>query len=241
MTPEQVKDRLFLLRAEWVQEDLIKELYGIDLNNEPKLLKALDFWSNKIGRKLRGAGAFNRREIEYFLYEWGVKSMKMAALSIGMTEDSLRRTLAAMDPSYVENWIASPVSENMVRGKNFLKNIRQYFRYYCASNTEDDIEELHEDIRTRLGVDVEPVYCPVSMILGEKKFGTVLDAITLEPIFSHHTVWMYTGKPLYISPDVCSLATYLRYESVLKGQVNERSIPEEIDPKLKSCTHAYHP
>jgi hypothetical protein len=56
-----------------------------------------------------------------------------------------------------------------------------------------------------------------------------------QPVGLRYQVWLETGKPVSLRPDVCSLVFYAKNETELRAHVMKGSEPERIDERLRAA------
>jgi hypothetical protein len=241
MTPEQSK-RFDDLKGPWCTGRLLIELYGIDLQNDGRLLGAFRTWSIRFRRnqpveRQRGGHEFNRHEFETFLQTNGLVPFRWGAVELGMTEDSLRQTLDALEGDSMPVRLTPPISDQLVE-ENVVRDLHKWFptlRGRIFSTHDSKCGALHNAIRAQYGIDVKPLHCVTSQVLDptEPDYAAVFDAITLDPVGLRYQVWLDFKKPFNLRPDCCSLKLFAQERTLLEPYVMRGDMPEIPEALLR--------
>jgi hypothetical protein len=229
MSAPQVEERLALLRQDMWSFHQIQHWFGVDLNSEPQgLLAQYRIWAEEIRRDAPvldlKAKLIYRNLFEMFLQRRELVSVRGAAVSLAMDEASLKKVLSAAlvanlvsrseaEGDFPDVYRSSLIGDFHTRFPKLKQTIFNTFRAFATS--------LHSQIKEVLGIDVQPVYCLTSQAIGTKppEFARGYDSITNEPMCSLYQLWLETHKPIQLRPDMCSFATYFRFENVLRDQL----------------------
>lgn len=236
LTNEHVQARIkHFCEKQWSYQE-VHEWYGINVSEDPQpgasqsLLNQYRFWAEK---RASNDGpdldreTLNRMEFELFLQHRGLISLRMAAIQLGMFEDSLRKTLAAAKNAGL---VTSPEADGEFPSAGVYRASLVgdlHYRFPAIANMtfptySSFCRRLHECIRVELGLDVQPALCPTSVLLEDDppEVGHDLDVITQAPIGLPYQLWLDTGKSMQLRPDACSWLTYLKHEAALESFVS---------------------
>ena len=215
MTEDQIK-RLNQLQEQWCPSQLFRELHGLDLENDTRLLGFFRTWSKRFRKKDQverqhdTCREFDRHTLETFLQVNGLVSFKWGAVKLGMDEDSLKKIIEALEGDAL--LVSSPSSSQVIE-ERLVRNLHKQFpelRYQIFSSHSAKCSALHAQVRETLGIDVKPLRCVTSEILTpqDPDYAASFDAITSEPIGQRYQVWLDFKKPINLNPDCCSLKLY---------------------------------
>ena len=237
MTESDIQSRLNLLKAEYWSLKQISEFSGFQLLPEDDLLTHYETWARENRREhlLASGGRVHRNTFENFLASNRIMPYKLAAIQVGMDEESLRdvlselkirkRLLQFIDP-HIDTVVDGTIIERLPR--MFVALQRKIF-----TNHDDRCRRLHEAIRDDLSVAISPVYCKTSEALQEESllYAYEFDALTDEPMSIKYQLWLNTGKPLYLKPDATSVMTFVRHKIALEGLLvgSPSGVLDEID------------
>jgi hypothetical protein len=245
MTREEIGARLVALSNPWCTVDLIQGLLGIDLIGDPQLAGAVRAWSERfrgdaqVERSTGTGRLIHRHVLETFLLQNGWVSWKWAAAHLGLDEGTLKVVVDRLAGEGIFSQLASGVSEQIIRQREAASLYRLFrsTRHKAFSSHSSMCRALHDAIGTELKVDVQPLLCVTSVVLDPEKpdLADAFDAITLDPVGLRYQVWLDTRKPVNLSPDVCSLKFYAKYETELRAHVMVGSEPAAIDEKLRAA------
>ncbi|HVV51129.1 MAG TPA: hypothetical protein VHO06_15785 [Polyangia bacterium] len=207
-----VRHRLAVLSQERCSDDLFFDLYGVQPSLAEKVMRVFQAWSQKLNPfGGRSQGQTHRGLWERFLVEHRIIPRKLAAARVGMTVESWNRVTPAMlrtifvVPASLESEDFVPL-DWIERLGSYLSGptttIYSDHNAYCA--------HLHRLIRSRLHVEVDPLYCETSLVLRQSPtdYAYEWDVITGEGLGIRHAVWINTAKPLHLRPDACGKRVY---------------------------------
>jgi len=119
--------RMLALGDPWCSSDLIMDLFGVEYTDDTDnaLWRTCRFWVESVRKKIlvNKEGQINRHEFEGYLLDNKLTSSIRAAFSLGMTEDSLIKTITALE-------------------KKALLTSSSFRQYNVVSST--DVRRLHE-------------------------------------------------------------------------------------------------
>ena len=195
-------------------DEYVHDYYGLSspLPEDLDLGRDFEVWRSQLRRPVRcQPGHALRYELETFMQRKGVMPKKWMSARLGMTEASMDNLLShladiQMRPSrYVvyPDLIAKSFYDDLVPdllGHKFITFLDEY--HYC--------NWLHSELKKRLKIEIDPLFCQTSEQLGEnpKQFARDFDCITLKPVSAKHQVWLDFRKPLNLRPDPCSKLFY---------------------------------
>lgn len=244
MNAADLEARLATLTNPWCSARQVQELLGIDLPGDPRLAGALRTWSERFRGDAdveRSSGAdrlVHRHALETFLLQNGWVSWKLAAVHLGLDEETLQLVVDRMRGVGAFPQLDSGISEQIVRERDASTLHRQFrsLRMKTFSSHSSMCRALHAAIKDELAVEVKPLHCVTSVVLdGEPDLADAFDAITLDPIGLRYQIWLETKKPVNLRPDVCSLKFYAKHENELRAHVMKGSEPSAIDRKLRDA------
>lgn len=245
MTPEEIAARLAVLSQPWCPPELVHELLGIDLPGDPQLAGAFRMWSARfwgdanVERSTRSGRLVHRHALEAFLLQNGWISRKWAACHLGLDEGTLALVVDRLQGSALVPQVASGVSDQILRQRDAASLYRLFpsLRLKAFSSHSSMCRALHDAIRTELGLEFQPLLCVTSAKLDPKEpdIADAFDAINGDPVGVRYQVWLDTGKPVNLRPDVCSLRFYAEHEGQLQAHVMRGSEPVDIDDRLRAA------
>jgi len=215
----QQTERLADLRDEWVSEKFLVEYLGVPWPPSEEFIYDYDKWQHSRKRQSGADGKVSRWDVEAFLRDNRLQSLPWAAVSMGMTEDSLQKLLIDLpEIGLRRNYVLYPgfvddaLADDLIRS---LKGMR--FRTFGSHNSF--CEMLHAILRDSHSVEIETSPCTTSVELGEDpvQFASQFDSITLDPLCVRHMVWLDLGKPISLKPDRCSKLLVAKNRSELEG------------------------
>jgi hypothetical protein len=224
---------LSTLRNPWCSFGVAKELLNLDFKDD-RLLAWARAWSKRycaIDPFMPDELMIHRYAVEQFLLNNSLISWKNAAIHLAMSESDLRKTVDCITSRGIYNefepWNSTPqlVRNNEIRQltKHFdkLRN-RKFFKHSKMC------EMLHETIREEFNIEITPIYCATSLFLNEEEpeFATRFDSIDGTPVGERYQLWLNTGKPINLFPDICSLKTFA--SSPYSLELFNTEIPNEI-------------
>ena len=225
MTQDE-RNRLGELQSAWCSPQMIMELHGIPIREpEDRFIGKCRAWARSHrGQQLERQedDYVNRYVLEQFMQYEKLVSVKRAALSLGMEEDSLRRILASMEEDFLipnqyeySNWVIS---------SRFVQEIYRYFddtRGVVFGSHNVYCKRLHIAIYKVLNIEVLSLYDTTSVLHEEHDpdYSTTLDHVSLEPVGVRYKVWLDTKKPINLAPDVCSYKIYFNNLELLEPLV----------------------
>jgi len=134
--------------------------------------------------------------------------MKTGAVQLGMTTDSLGKTV---DGLISMGWIdvndltipADLVDESLIRS---IHTLFPSLNGVMFGDHSDFCRELHAAIRNEINVDVQTVLCSTSQAKGDNPVDIANSycLISHEPMSIRNEIMMDFGKPISLPPDVCS-------------------------------------
>jgi len=240
LNPEQ-KRRLEALQKPWCDNQLLQELYGLNLSQDSALMSALRSWSQSLRKPglevmKHGGHLVHRHYLETFFQVRKLLPFKQAAARLGMDEESLKRVRMGLEPRGF--YFASLVSEQLVSEPQ-LRDIVQFsadLAHRIFGNHDDFCRRLHEALAKELGIQVNALHCITSETLHEKPvdYAYEFDVITLEPVGLRYQVWLDFKKPLHLKPDCCATKTYWENQELLRDLLFAGEKPE-IPPALATA------
>jgi hypothetical protein len=168
----------------------------------------------------------NRNLFELFLQRRELVPIRHAAIKWAMDADSFVKTLQ----SAFQNDYASEAEANGEFPSVFRNSLLRDFHsrlpgleHRVFSSHSDFVPAFHASIHSALNVDVHPLTSVTSQAVGDvpPDYASTFDSITNEPMGLRYQLSLETNRPIQLSPDSCSLATYIRFENVLKTEVSD--------------------
>ncbi len=213
--------RLQALRGELVNKADALDLVGVNPFDSELEGRLLAFAMQRRSRTpaLQG-GQVSRHLLESFLQEHGLLSARSAALRLGMTATSFEATLAALEDRGLllpgDVWPNGLVRVELV--DRLPLRIPDVAQAPVFSSQTSYSNWVHEQLRDRLGVQIERCPCATSVRLGETPPDLAFDlcCISHEPVSLKYRVYMNFGKPLRLPPDVCALHILARNLDALR-------------------------
>lgn len=231
--------RFALLQNEWCDAQLIQELYGLELGNEPKFERHFQTWAaQRKGEAIRKDGAVHRYRFETFLQTQKLLTRKWGALRLGMKPESLDALLNHLNEmGLVFSYYPSAEQNQFVDEKidNDLLGLIDEFRFRTFTSHNNFCSRMHDAIEQKFKLKVDPEFDVTSQFLTEDKkqwdYAHDWDAITLKPVSLQNQVWLDLGKPMNLRPDCCSKLFYVYERDRLKVYVAGTGEPD-IQPEL---------
>jgi hypothetical protein len=223
--------------------DYVQEYYGLPWPLPAELGQNFSAWREGLPTSKRSShreGHVSRFEIEAFMEDTGVAPKKWLAARLGMQVQSLEELLNRIkeiglrreryvacdhliDKAY-DDLIHESLAEDLVRNLPGL-------RFRSLSDDTASWEMVHREIRSALGVEVQPLYCKTSEHLGEspRLLARDFDCITLEPVSGRHQMWLDFRKPLTLGPDRCSKLFYVENREDLRPYCVGTQEPDDLE------------
>lgn len=213
--------RLLTCGDRWEAAVFLKGL-GIPLE-VPEIRDAFLAWGAAQNKEAFTPGGVRRNDLEFFLRDFQLCTVEQAAAEMAITEDSVPRIIAEaerrgiLQPGEARNCMSD---KRIVRSDLFEVLLRR-----ICGDASGSLPAVHEMLRSRLGTQVEHVYCPVAEALGRKEYANTLDVLTRQAFNRRYAVTLDTGKPAQLPPDVCSWKTLAEFETqihdCMRLQVND--------------------
>ena len=130
-----------------------------------------------------------------------------------------------------QDLVATSLPEDLVRDLPRL-------RFRLVSDHNEFCRRLHTELEKMLQIQVLPLFCETSEILGEepKQFARDFDCMTLKPLSGRHQVWLDFRKPLNLGPDRCSKLFYAENREVLRPYRSGGRDPEDLEIYIQFLT-----
>lgn len=249
MEPRYV-ERLEALKHPWCTAQLVKDLLGVDLDAgaDPKLAATLRSWAEKfrgdplVTRPSPSGLQVHRHKLETFLLQNGLVSWKWAAIYYGLEAQVLQDVVGRFEADSYPVQVRSSVSDQLVRQREAASLFRVFpsLRNKVFASHDGMCIAFHSAITSDLKIEFTPLHCVTSEILEPQgpDIAVAFDAITMDPVGLRYQVWLDTGKPVNLAPDVCSLKFYAKNEADLLPQLMKGSEPEDINDKLDALRAA---
>lgn len=228
--------RLSQLTEEFCSAALIAELYQIDLLNNGPLWQRYQSWLRRTrARSFAGDETqerVNRHWLEIFFQRERILPTYLAAARLGMTRDSFVELHAGLATIGVED-LEFERDQDIV-GESFLQSIASAFpstRRRTFDGHDDYCRRMHEAIKIEFKFEVAPLFCAVAAVLGEQLYAYEFDTISCTPLSLPYQVWLDTGKPMSLKPDMCGIDTYVRGEASLSKMAFGGHPPHQLDPQ----------
>jgi hypothetical protein len=233
MTPAEER-RLAELQTQYCSKDLIRDLYGLDLDKDEQLKKFVLLRSDAArGKRVIHGEQIDRYYLESLLQNLRLLPRKLAAVRLGMAESSLEEILNQLGTKgllYKFYIVPSLMDEDFERD---LLGVFPGSRLTTFTNHNSYCNWLHNQIKEQFDFQVEALHCVTSEELHESPpdYAHDFDAISLDPIGQKYKVWLDLKKPMSLRPDYCSTLLYARERDRLRQFVagtNEPYIPEAL-------------
>lgn len=226
-----------LARGERVPRPLLTALYGIGAPEQDAVLRSLSLWAQRLFPAMPspiGPGdAVSRWALESFYQFHRLLTPRSAAGRLGMSLESfllIQEQLFALGHE-IPDLVALPRVAYTESGMSRFHTIFPTLSQTVFGSHTDYCEDLHYALRA-LGLTVDPVHDPTSVLLGDTTpdFGHDWDVVTDGPVGLRYQIWLDFGrKPLQLSPDLCSYVTFARFEAHLRPHVHRY---REVDGDL---------
>jgi hypothetical protein len=233
MTPEEFQRFDMLRQGPCASSAYVWDYYGLHWPFGGDLISDYDLWRTELKRK-NGCvdGTVSRHELEAFLQRKQVLPTKWMAARLGMRASELDSLLGRLPeiglrpPRYIvyPELISEALADDLVANLPGL-------RFRTFSDHESFCLRLHEELRQRLGIAIEPLFCATSERIQEypRRFAKHFDCITLAPLSVKHQLWLSFHKPLLLGPDRCSKLFYVENHEALRPYCAPDREPEELE------------
>jgi hypothetical protein len=239
MNPQEERRFDMLRQGPCVPPSYVMDYYGISWPLVGDLRPDFEAWVDRLPRRRNcGGESISRYELESFMQQKSVVPKKWMGARLGMEVASLELILArlpaiGMRPQrYVvyDELIAESLSEDIVPNLPGLK-----FRTFSDHNSF--CSRLHAELRTVLGIDIEPLFCATSVRVEDypRQFASDFDCITLAPLSVRHQMWLDFRKPLNLGPDRCSKLFYLENCDALSPFCAGTREPNDLEQYAPLC------
>lgn len=242
------EERLESLKRPWCPAQLVEDLLGIDLVADLKLAATVRSWAEKfrgdplVTRPSSSGLLVHRHGLEAFLLQNGLVSWKWAAIHLGLETHVLQDVVSRLEANANPIQVRSGVSDQLVRQREAALLFRVFpsLRNKVFASHDGMCIALHAAIYSDLNIEFTPLHCVTSEILepASPDIAVAFDAITMDPVGLRYQVWLNTGKPVNLAPDVCSLKFYAKNEADLVPNVMRGSEPENVNDKLDALRTA---
>jgi len=229
--------RLELLRGDGsVTIEYLNDSSGLGWPWSGELRQDFDAWLALSPRRTRwDDDRPSRFLIEGFLRDQRLESTKWAACRLGMEESSFAEVLVALPRIglRLRRYEVYPGLISTSFGKDLDGHLPS-MKFRTFDDHETYCQFLHEDLRTRLGVTIQPQWCATSLRLADSPMGYPraiardFDCITLEPLSVRHQMFLDFRKPLYLKIDVCSKLFYAENRSDLEPYRSGSAEPHDL-------------
>lgn len=239
MDKEQ-KWRLANLSQPDVDPTFLSELHGLEwpFANE---LRA-DFEQMVASLRTRPTLAEERAPrflIERFLDIQELHSLRFAAATLGMQQESLRDLLPRLKKLGLRTNY-EPYPETGLIGRSLSEDLTRKLpglRFKTFGTHDSFCELLHHALREELHWEAQPLFCATQKEMadaenGDRMYAATWDNLTMQPLSVKHQVWLDLGKPLSLTPDRCSKLCYARNRERLRGDLAGGE-PRDIDMYIR--------
>lgn len=221
-TEKEFLTQLKLLKSKVTSEEFLASRFQISIQElldlEPyveahyKTISALQTYP------FRNTEGLRRETLTSYLQKKGLISVGDASILQGMTKESYLQVLTRMAELHLIR--PSQLPEFGVLSKRLSESLHKSFRKFLFNVSEDRTEHLtdyHQVLREELGVDIVPMYCPMSELEGDRKFAAYYDSIFHDvPVGLRRSQWIDCDTPMHHPPDIVSLFTFFKFEAYLK-------------------------
>ncbi len=231
MNQKQIK-RLKALQTQWIDAELLADLYGIRLPDEA-LLGMFRAWAGRFKRMKvveQKNQHYDRHALERCFQFHRLLPVRWAAARLGMERDSFEELLETLEQRSliirnIRNFTDQLVEESQVRD---LIRLFPGLSDTGFSDHNDYCRNLHQAVQNDLGLSVRPIRCVTSETLGEDPpdYAYESDVITSEPIGVRYQVWLDLGKPICLKADACSLRLFAAGQTILSPFLMAGQAPE---------------
>lgn len=214
--------RIAQLKNDWIGPSTLAAIYGLTL---PELERDFIRWGRlqRRPREVIRGDQVSRFALESYFQQRKVLPIKWAAAKLGMAAASLVNAIAALEASGrvdrvrdgSENLVAEDLDRIFIGALPPLQN-RIFGKH------DDFCRRLHEAISNELGTHlptpVEPLHCITARRIqpGDPDFAYAFCALTDAPIGLRYRIWLDFGKPLNLTPDMCSYVAYFDNRELLQ-------------------------
>jgi hypothetical protein len=237
---------------EWKPKQF-KDWYGIDFN-KPKTIKLLAqaaiFAGTNENQSLFTEANLNFADedkiydhwhLEIFLQRRDLIPINVAASRLALTPDSFREITTKLSEEGHFLHLGDPWPSDDIIHKRLLQDFHKGFPKMLRrtfSNHSNYITRLHTNIRDLYHIKFDTLRDCSDQALDKatQSTGYYTDFLTKKPIGLDRTVFIETGKPIQLEPDVCSWLTYVKNLSLLEDIAlspphprNQHLIDELID------------
>jgi hypothetical protein len=222
-TREDIERRLHILNDEFVAEDVVEEMYGLELPGS-SLAARFEAWAERHYERdapvFDDNGNVHRWRLETFLQQQSLLPVEWAAARLGMTDSSFLELAETLIDEHLLDW---DIDKQVVR-ENDVDGIRDHFdelKWQTFEGIQSFCSTLHSAIEKEFGLEVEPLHCSTSDFLDEEPvlFARRFDVLTDEPMSATYEHWLETDKPMHLRPDACSTLTLVRHEELLEDRL----------------------
>ena len=224
--------RLFALLGQWCSIELIRVLYGLDMDIDSRLVGRCRAWTRShLNAELEKDDLLNRHALESYLQYDNLISMKRAALSVGMEELQFKEVITRL---YQEGELHElfDITDQVISNR-IVRDLYKYFESISGrlfSSHSNYCKLLHDAIEREMDITIVPVFDITSQKhpTNEPEYSAFIDHITLKPLGIRYRVWLETKKPLNLRADMCSLEFYANNEEKLEHYLygSKPEIPE---------------
>ena len=210
---EQTQRRIDQLRGEWIDEDTLRAIYGLPLDDEDF---TVDFrrWGRLLRRprEVRRNGSVNRTALENYFSQRKVLPRRWSAARLGMTQPSLERALETLEEKGLLQLGLSQGPTLTAALDQVLVQTLPALQGRVFGNHSDFCRRLHQALRA-FGVEIEEMYCHTDRLLhpdntDNTDYSSEYCMITDAPVGLRFRVWLDFGKPMNLAPDTCSTRAY---------------------------------
>lgn len=219
ITTQQIKHRLHELKSEFASADLIRDIYGLDVDPASDLVAQLNAWASRHYEReapVVEGDAVHRWRLETYLQRERRLSVRWAAARLGMTTPSFRELAERLVDEHLLDW---STTSQLIR-EDDVSDIHKNFeglKWRTFGSVQSFCKMLHEKVEGEFGIIVEPLHCITSESNGEEPvlYAQGFDLLTDQPTSTRHEHWLRTGKPMHLRPDVCATLTLFHFKELL--------------------------
>lgn len=220
--------RIAQLKNDWIGPSTLAAIYGLTL---PELERDFIRWGRlqRRPREVIRGDQVSRFALESYFQQRKVLPIRWAAAKLGMTETSLQNAIGALEASGRMDKLR-PDSGNLLPEDidRILIGALPPLQNRIFGKHDDFCRRLHEAIANELGPHlegpIEPLHCVTARRIqpDDPDFAYAFCALTDAPIGLRYRIWLDFGKPLNLTPDMCSYVAYFDNRELLQPNLMQQ-------------------
>lgn len=251
MDNNEISIRIRDLSQNYVHPDIIKEIYGLKVDNS--FIDLLSSWRNRVGGSIPVVdkkGFISRWLFESFLTHTEHLTWKMAGYRCGTSENSFMEVFKRLKQ---KGLLTSQFENIQLTDKIIPESLPNKLDLFLPSVKDTTIwsshtsrcNYLHSVIEKDLSIEITKEYSKMSSEMAlcdfdEKEFSYDIDVFTGQGVGLRYRVELDFKKPFSLRPDATDLYFYLEQEKSLKKFLHTNLPPVRLEKDEKNIREVFN-